>query len=218
MMTRAALLALSVLSIAAARAHDAPAPLSGFPQVLVETTHGEFVIELEASRAPLTAAHFAALVRKGHYDGTIFHRVVTGFVVQGGGYTADYEDAGSAGNVINESGNGLSNARATVAMARTEDPHSADAQFYINVKDNTSLDPRADRWGYAVFGRVYSGMETIDRISNLPTGPGGPFAQEVPATPVIVRSMRILSDEEIAERAAAELEAAQRELEALQQP
>lgn len=218
-MTRAALLALTALLIAtAAPAHDAPEPLSGFPQVLVETTHGEFVIELEASRAPLTAAHFAALVRSGHYDGTIFHRVVAGFVVQGGGYTADYEDAGSAGTVVNESGNGLSNTRGTVAMARTEDPHSADAQFYVNVKDNTALDPRPDRWGYTVFGRVYSGMETIERIASLPTGPGGPFAKEVPAMPVVVRAMRILTDAEIAERAAAELEAAQRELEAVQQP
>lgn len=218
-MYRAALLALTaLLSAPAAVAHDAPEPLSGFPQVLVETTHGEFVIELEASRAPRTAAHFAELVRDGHYDGTIFHRVVAGFVVQGGGYTADYEDAGSTGNVVNESGNGLSNARGTVAMARTEDPHSADAQFYVNVKDNTSLDPRPDRWGYAVFGRVYSGMDTIDRISALPTGPGGPFAKELPAMPVVVRGMRILTDEEIAARAAAELEAAQRELEAVREP
>lgn len=207
------LLALLLLAVAAT-AHDRPERLSGFPQVLVDTTHGEFVIELEGSRAPITAAHFARLVSERHYDGTIFHRVVADFVVQGGGYGTDYGETPEVPTIVNESGNGLSNERGTVAMARTDDPHSADSQFYINLKDNDALDPRRDRWGYTVFGRVVSGMDTVDDIGSIPTGPGGPFAKEVPAVPVIVRSMRILTDEEIAARAAAELEAARKALEA----
>lgn len=214
-MRAAPFLALLLTAAAAtAMAHDLPERLSGFPQVLVETTHGEFVIELEGSRAPITAANFARLVREGYYDGTIFHRVVAGFVVQGGGFRTDYSETPEIPEIVNESGNGLSNERGTVAMARTEDPHSAGSQFYINVKDNAALDPRSDRWGYTVFGRVVSGMDKVDAINTIPTGPGGPFASEVPAVPVIVRSMRVLSDEEIGARAAAELEAARKALEA----
>lgn len=213
-MRPAPLLALLMLvATTSAPAHDQTERLSGFPQVLVETTHGEFVIELEGRRAPITAANFARLVNEGHYDGTMFHRVVAGFVVQGGGHKPDYSEAPEVPEIVNESGNGLSNERSTVAMARGEDPHSAAGQFYINLKDNTSLDPRRDRWGYTVFGRVVSGMDTIDDIGTIPTGPGGPFAKEVPAVPVIVRTMRILSDEEIAARAAAELDAARKALE-----
>lgn len=213
-MRPAPLFALLIVAAATAAAHEPPERLSGFPQVLVETTHGEFVIELEGSRAPITAANFARLVGEGYYDGTIFHRVVADFVVQGGGHKTDYGETPEIPDIVNESGNGLSNERGTVAMARGEDPHSADSQFYINLKDNTALDPRRDRWGYTVFGRVVSGMDTVDTIGTIPTGPGGPFAKEVPAVPVIVRSMRILSDEEIAARAAAELEAARKALEA----
>ena len=209
---------LLIAAAASAPAHELPERLSGFPQVLVETTHGEFVIELEGARAPITAANFARLVREGYYDGTIFHRVVTGFVVQGGGHKTDYSETPEIEEIVNESGNGLSNERGTVAMARSEDPHSAGSQFYINVKDNPALDPRRDRWGYTVFGRVVSGMDNVDAINTIPTGPGGPFAQEVPAVPVIVRSMRILSDEEIGARAAAELEAARKALEESAEP
>ena len=179
----------------------------------METNRGEFVIELEGRRAPITAASFAERVRAGYYDGTIFHRVVAGFVVQGGGHKADYSETAEVPAIVNESGNGLSNEYGTVAMARSEEPHSAGSQFYVNLKDNSALDPRPDRWGYTVFGRVVSGMETVASIGNIPTGPGGPFAKEVPSVPVVVRSMRILSDEEVAARAAAELEAARQALE-----
>ncbi|MEL6949736.1 MAG: peptidylprolyl isomerase [Pseudomonadota bacterium] len=213
-MRAATLIALSLsLACLPVSAQELPEPLAGFPQVLVTTSHGEFVIELEGRRAPVTAARFAERVREGYYDGTIFHRVIKDFVIQGGGHKTDYSPTPDVPLMINESGNGLSNEFGTVAMARDEPPHTATTQFYVNLKDNTALDPRSDRWGYTVFGRVTSGMETVEKIGNIPTGPGGPFAKEVPAVPAIVRSMRILTDEEVAERVQAELDAAREALE-----
>jgi len=165
-----------------------------YPRVKFETTAGDFVIEVDAGRAPLTAANFLELARTGFYEGTIFHRVVAGFVAQGGGYTADFGKKPAATSVPNESGNGLSNRRASVAMARTGDPHSADAQFYINLQDNTGLDPRPTRWGYAVFGEVVEGMDIVDDIGHRPTGPGGPFPKEVPQSPIIIEKATVLAD------------------------
>ena len=211
--TLCALVATLLLALGAHA--DELATFSGYPQILVETTHGEFVLELDPRRAPLTARQFLTLVNEGFYTDTIFHRVIAGFVAQGGGHTRDFAEKGGVQTLVNESGNGLSNQRGTVAMARGNDPHSATNQFYINLADNSRLDPNTSRWGYAVFGQVVSGMDTIDRIAALPTGPGGPFASDVPAVPVVVTAMRRLTNDEIAARAQAELEAAEAALEAL---
>ncbi|MEM7612941.1 MAG: peptidylprolyl isomerase [Pseudomonadota bacterium] len=212
----AGVLALLVHS-AGADGHTEPT-LSGYPQVLVDTSHGEFVIELEPARAPITVNNFVALVTSGFYEKTIFHRVMAGFVVQGGGHNMDYSAKEETPTIVNESGNGLSNQRGTIAMARQAAPHTANSQFYINLADNSRLDPREDRWGYTVFGRVISGMETLDRIASLPTGPAGPFASDVPSMPVILNTAKLLSDAEVEARAQAELEAAQKLLEEMEQP
>ena len=156
-----------------------------FPQVRFETTAGNFVVELDADRSPITVKNFLHYVESGFYEGTIFHRVVADFVVQGGGYTADLKDKPADDPIPNESGNGLSNRRMTIAMARTGTPHSADSQFYINLAENTPLDPKPTRWGYAVFGTVIDGMDTIDEISYRPISPEGSF-EHLPAVPVIV--------------------------------
>ncbi len=156
------------------------------PEVRLETTEGTMLLQLDGRRAPLTVKNFLALVEAGHYDGTVFHRVIPEFMIQGGGYTPGLELKEVEDTVPNESGNGLRNLRGTIAMARTGDPHSAKAQFYINVVDNSALNPQPDRWGYAVFGYVLEGMDVADAIAALPTGPGGDFAQDVPAVPVVI--------------------------------
>ena len=141
----------------------------------VETNLGSFVIALDTDRAPLTAANFLEYVRAGHYNGTIFHRVIANFVAQGGGYDEKSSRSRPAQGVPNESGNGLSNRRGTVGLARTGDPHSGNAQFYINLGDNAALDPQPSRWGYAVFGHVIEGMNVVDDIGAVATGEVGPF-------------------------------------------
>ena len=133
---------------------------------------GSFVIELDTERAPLTVANFLEYVRAGHYNGTIFHRVINNFVAQGGGYDEKYVEKPTRAGIPNESGNGLSNRRGTVGLARTGEPHSGNAQFYINLADNPALDPQASRWGYAVFGRVVEGMNVVDDIGAVATGAG----------------------------------------------
>lgn len=164
-----------------------------FPKIRFETTAGDFVIELDATRAPLTAANFVQYVEEGFYTGTIFHRVINGFVIQGGGYTAELEAKPTREPVPNESGNGLSNRRLTIAMARTSEPHSADSQFYINLADNLELDPKPTRWGYAVFGQIVEGVDVVDDIGYRPTGPQGAF-QNLPAAPVIVERAVLVTD------------------------
>lgn len=173
----------------------ADATLPNFPRVEIETSLGSFVVELDARRAPLTARNFLGHVASGHYEGTVFHRVVQGFVIQGGGYTTDFELKPTSHMVANEAGNGLSNRRGTIAMARTNDPHSADTQFYVNLVDNASLDPNPSRWGYAVFGTVISGMEVVDAIGHVATGAAGPFDRDVPQAPVVIREARLLDDD-----------------------
>ena len=161
--------------------------------VVVDTNHGSFQIALDAARAPKTVSNFLEYVDGGHYDGTIFHRVIDGFMAQGGGYDATYQKKPVRAPVENEAHNGLKNARGTVAMARTNDPHSATAQFFVNVNDNTALDHRdktPSGWGYAVFGRVLSGMEVVDRIKSVRTGSQGPFAKDAPVEQVVIRSVR----------------------------
>ncbi|MEL6868590.1 MAG: peptidylprolyl isomerase [Pseudomonadota bacterium] len=205
--SRITAIALALFSVTCFAQDDAEL-IIGFPQVLVVTNQGEFVVELDADRAPYTATRFHDLVTSGYYDKTIFHRVVAGFVIQGGGHRADMSVTPAVDKLINESGNGLSNERGTIAMARENSPHTATSQFYINVANNDRLDPSRDRWGYAVFGRVVSGMDTVDTIAALPVSNRGQF-QNVPSMPVTVTSMRVLSAEEVEARAQAELEKAE---------
>ncbi len=173
------------------------APLAGisaeYPRYRIETTAGNFEVELDDERAPITVANFNAYAAAGYYENTVFHRVIPGFVVQGGGYTPDLALKPGGDPIPNESGNGLNNVRGTIAMARTNEPHSADTQFYVNLSDgNVMLDPKPTRWGYTVFGRVTAGMEVVDQMAARPTGPAGPFRSDVPASPIIIeRVVRI---------------------------
>lgn len=165
------------------------------PRFRVETNVGDFIIRLDRIRAPLTVEHFLQYVNEGYYNGLIFHRVVAGFVAQAGGYTPDMKPRPAERTVVNESGNGLSNLRGTLGMARTAEPHSATSQFYVNLADNSqSLNPRPSRWGYTVFGEVIEGMEVVDSIGHTATGAGGEFDRSVPVEPVIIERMVRLTD------------------------
>ncbi|OJY28026.1 MAG: hypothetical protein BGO98_20910 [Myxococcales bacterium 68-20] len=161
--------------------------------VVVETDLGTIEMDLDEEKAPKSVANFLAYVDAKHYDGTIFHRVIPGFMAQGGGYDASYEKKPVRDAVENEADNGLKNTRGTVAMARTSDPHSATAQFFVNVKDNGFLDhtgKNASGWGYAVFGKVTSGMDVVDKIVSVNTGSKGPFAKDAPVENVTIKSAR----------------------------
>jgi peptidyl-prolyl cis-trans isomerase A (cyclophilin A)/peptidyl-prolyl cis-trans isomerase B (cyclophilin B) len=166
----------------------APAPVAAVvsPQVQVVTSLGNFTIELNAERAPLSVAHFLKYVDQGQYTNTIFHRVIASFVIQGGGYDTNYKLKPAPTKVVNESGNGLTNVRGTVGMARTSDPHGSDCQFYVNLFDNASLDPNQTRWGYAVFGKIVQGMDVVDKIGNVSTGARGPFKEDAPLQQVVI--------------------------------
>ncbi len=156
--------------------------------VILHTNHGDISLELDAAKAPKTVANFLQYVRDGHYDNTLFHRVIDGFMVQGGGMTAGMKQKPTRAGVENEAANGLKNARYTVAMARTSDPHSATAQFFINVGDNAFLDhtaPTAQGWGYCVFGKVVAGQDVVDRIKGVATGSSG-HHQDVPREDVVI--------------------------------
>jgi cyclophilin family peptidyl-prolyl cis-trans isomerase len=154
---------------------------------------GDFVIELRTERAPLTTANFLRYVREGFYSGTLFHRVVANFVIQGGGHdAATLKLKATHDSVFNESGNGLQNKRGTVGMARSEAAHSGNSQFYVNLVDNSDLDPVPTRWGYTVFGRVVQGMDVVDRIGETATGATGPFKSDAPLKPVIIEKMEII--------------------------
>ena len=190
------------------------------PQVELHIAgRGTITLELDEAKAPKTVANFLAYVRAGHYDGTVFHRVIPGFMVQGGGFAPGMSQKPTSAPVENEANNGLKNDHYTVAMARTSDPHSASAQFFINVVDNGPLDPvlipdgdpvtfdfrgqtykdiprknvinHPDLFGYTVFGKVVSGMDTIEKIRNTPTGSGGRFPTDVPQKPVVIESARL---------------------------
>jgi cyclophilin family peptidyl-prolyl cis-trans isomerase len=183
------LLAAAILSSsdAAEKAEPAkPAPAAASPQVQVVTAMGNFTIELNAERAPLTVAQFLKYVDQGFYSGTIFHRAIPNFVIQGGGYEPDYKLKGNPTKVVNESGNGLTNQRGAVGLARPGEPHAGDVQFYVNLNDNAALDPNQTRWGYAVFGKVVAGMDVVDKISTVATGAKGPFKDDAPLQPVII--------------------------------
>ncbi len=162
------------------------------PQVKLATSMGDIVLQLDAAKAPRTVENFLSYVRDKHYDGTIFHRVIDGFMIQGGGFTPDMQQKPTKAPIQNEAANGLKNDRYTIAMARTADPNSATAQFFINVKDNAMLNaPSPDGHGYAVFGKVVSGTEVVDKIKAVATGNRGPY-QNVPATPVIIQSATLV--------------------------
>lgn len=190
---RAILLILTMFCAATgAIAEDDAVPL--FPRILVETSQGEFILELDGSRSPITVMNFVKYVRDGQYDGTIFHRVIPGFMAQAGGYTSDFDEKPIREPIPNESGNGLRNERGTIAMARMNKPHTATSQFFINLVDNPALDPNPRRWGYTVFGLVVEGMDVLDTIAKIPTGSGGPLASDVPQSTVLIESMKLIDD------------------------
>jgi cyclophilin family peptidyl-prolyl cis-trans isomerase len=193
----AATLAVAAGGILGARAHAAdtpPAPKSlGTPQVRVTTSLGVFVIELYPDRAPITVAEFLRYVKEGQYTQTLLHRVIPGFLVQGGGFSAvDGSSKPVHGPVLNESGNGLQNKRGWVGLARTESPHTGNCQFFINVADNPELDPLPVRWGYAVFGKIVDGMDVVDKISLVPTGAVGKFKADAPLTNVVIEKIELM--------------------------
>jgi len=160
-----------------------------YPQIEFTTTSGKFTVELDSNRAPTTVKNFLQYVESGFYVNTIFHRVIAGFVIQAGGFTVDLEEKETLPEIINESGNGLTNKRMSLGMARSTDPHTASSQFYINVADNFSLDPMPTRWGYAVFGDVIDGFQIIDAIASNATQTMGGM-QDVPAAPVIILDVK----------------------------
>lgn len=161
-------------------------------QVKVTTSMGDFVIELMRDRSPLTCDNFLRYVKEGYYSGTLIHRVVGNFVIQGGGYASDMKPKSAHDPIFNESGNGLQNKRGTVGLARSGSPHSGNSQFYVNLVDNPDLDPLPTRWGYAVFGRVVSGMDVVDRIGTVATGAVGPFKSDAPLKPVVIQKIELV--------------------------
>lgn len=165
------------------------------PQVDIKTSHGTIRLELNASKAPKTVANFLQYVRDGHFDGTIFHRVIDNFMIQGGGFDKSYSQKKTRDPIENEAANGLKNDLGTVAMARTSAPHSASAQFFINLKNNDFLNytaPDQRGYGYAVFGKVVSGMDTVMKIAKLRTGRGGPFPTDAPQEMVTIEAVSIV--------------------------
>ena len=183
---RRTLYALTLAGLASA------APMALAQKVKLATTMGDIVVELDAAKAPKTVDNFMQYVKAGHYDGTIFHRVIPNFMIQGGGMKPDMSEKTTRAPIPLESRSGLRNERGTLAMARTSDPNSATAQFFINVKDNAFLDAdkARDGNGYAVFGKVISGMDVVDKIVAVPTGDKGPH-QNVPNTPIVINKATV---------------------------
>ena len=164
------------------------------PRVEMQTTLGKITLELDAAKAPKSVENFLQYARSGQYDGTIFHRVIDGFMIQGGGFTKEMNEKPTKAPIANEAKNGLKNLRGSIAMARRADPHSATAQFFINHRDNPNLDyPAHDGWGYAVFGKITEGMDVVDKIAKVKTGNHG-MHQNVPVEPIIIESVKVLSD------------------------
>ncbi len=177
--------------LSAAAAAVTPNALAADPQVDVRTNLGTIRLELNAAKAPKTVENFLQYVKDGHYNGTIFHRVIDGFMIQGGGYDKNYREKQTRKPIENEAKNGLKNDVGSIAMARTSDPHSASAQFFINVKNNDFLNyPGQDGWGYAVFGKVVSGMDVVTKIAKTPTGPN-----DVPRQPIVIESMTLVTQQ-----------------------
>lgn len=187
--------ALSAQDSKPAPAAAAPAASAAAPRVTLKTNMGNIVLELNPAKAPKSVENFLQYVADKHYDGTVFHRVIPTFMIQGGGFSQDLAMKPTRPPVANEADNGLSNVRGSVAMARTNDPNSATAQFFINVVDNRNLDhfskDNGQTWGYAVFGKVVSGMEVVDAIKAVDRGAKGPLPQDVPLSPVIILSAEL---------------------------
>ncbi len=181
---------LVMLSAAAA----SPGALAANPLVDLKTNVGTIRLELYPAKAPKTVENFLQYVKDGHYSGTVFHRVIPGFMLQGGGFDGSYKQKPTRAPIQNEAKNGLKNDIGTIAMARTNAPHSASAQFFINVKNNDFLNAASaqDGWGYAVFGKVVSGLDVVMNIAKTPTGPGGPFPTDVPRQPVVIESATLV--------------------------
>jgi cyclophilin family peptidyl-prolyl cis-trans isomerase len=172
--------------------------LAANPKVLIETSKGSMTVELYPDKAPKTVENFLNYANSGAYDNTIFHRVIKNFMNQGGGFLVDYTKKKSNTPIPNEAFNGLKNKRGTIAMARTNAPHSATNQFFINTADNTFLDHKDKSmrgWGYTVFGNVVSGMDVVERISNVETGAGGPFQKDAPLESVIIFKIKVITPE-----------------------
>lgn len=164
------------------------------PRVRISTTSGDIVLELNAARAPKTVENFLTYAKDGFYNGTIFHRVISNFMIQGGGFTKDFKKKSTRAPIKNEANNGLKNSRGTIAMARTGDPHSATGQFFINVVDNHFLNHRSQTsrgWGYTVFGKVIEGMDVVDKIRNEKTGSAAMFSKDVPKNTVEIKTITI---------------------------
>lgn len=160
--------------------------------VHLQTTDGDIYLKMDEKHSPKTVANFVKYVQDGQYDGVIFHRIIPGFMAQGGGYTPDFKERETREPVENESKNGLTNARGTIAMARTNDPHSASAQWFINLVDNPRLDGKDYKWGYTVFGKVVRGMDVVDAMAEIPTGPAGPFQSDVPFRPIMIKKASVV--------------------------
>jgi peptidyl-prolyl cis-trans isomerase B (cyclophilin B) len=188
--------AFLVLAVVGAGSADAQAAApKANPRVALETSKGKIVLELYPDKAPKSVENFLQYVRSGFYDGVIFHRVIPGFMIQGGGFTADMTQKPTKGSIQNEADNGLRNERGTIAMARTGDPHSASAQWFINVANNRSLDHTAKTpqgWGYAVFGKVVEGMDVVDAIVGVRTTQKGPYG-DVPVEPIVIKKATIVT-------------------------
>jgi peptidyl-prolyl cis-trans isomerase B (cyclophilin B) len=164
------------------------------PRVLLKTNHGDIVVELEPEKTPKTVENFLTYVRDGHYDGTVFHRVILGFMIQGGGFDESLQEKKSRDSIENEADKGLANERGTIAMARTSDPHSASSQFFINTKFNAFLNHSSksrDGWGYTAFGTVIQGMDIVSGISSVKTGSKGQFGQDAPQENVVIEKATI---------------------------
>jgi len=176
------------------------------PRIMLQTNMGEIVLELDAERAPTSVQNFMGYVNSGFYNDTLFHRVIDGFMVQGGGFTGEFMKKQTKRPIRNEANNGLKNQAYTIAMARTNAPHSATSQFFINTVDNANLDhtaPTGRGWGYAVFGRVVEGFEVVDSIGTVATGSQGPFPRDVPKEPIYIQSASVMSTDVAAEGDAA---------------
>lgn len=184
----------AILTLAAALIAGTASAADGNPTAVIQTSKGTIEVELYPGQAPKTVENFVSYAQSGFYDGTIFHRVISHFMIQGGGFTVDMEKKPTGEPIPNEADNGLSNKRGTIAMARTNHPHSATAQFFINVQDNMNLDysgqGSSSAWGYAVFGRVTSGMDVVDDIRFVQTERAGPYS-DVPVEPVIIERVEI---------------------------
>jgi cyclophilin family peptidyl-prolyl cis-trans isomerase len=187
LIARTLVAALSVILSTTAMAAD--------PQVELKTSAGTVVLELYPDKAPKTVENFIQYAKDGFYNGTMFHRVIAGFMIQGGGFTTDFKQKDTRAPVRNEAETGLKNATGTIAMARTSDPHSATAQFFINVTDNAMLDfkfPTEQGYGYCAFGKVVKGMDVVERIARVATGPGPEPHRDVPVKPIVIESVKVL--------------------------